>query len=289
VNAVSAAIATSAAGTDSNSTAFRNANITASISADGESFALNSSTSAFMVKEGDAASRAFLGTDAATVAKVAGGLQSKAIGFTPIGGGQSQVITVSTTDDAGTLHSKDITLNGALTADTAADAINTALRGTGNAELMKIVAAESGSGLNEISFAGLRNFQITVQAPSTGGQGLAGPGATASSALVTGGGNVAIATKSGAEDAVNKLNDAVSQLGVAQAVVGKGQNQFNYAVSLASTQLTNLAASESRIRDADLALEAANLTRAQILQQAGIAALAQANSAPQAVLSLLRG
>jgi flagellin len=85
------------------------------------------------------------------------------------------------------------------------------------------------------------------------------------------------------------LANAVSSLGEAQAVVGKGQNTFNFAVSLASTQLTNLAASESRIRDADLALEAANLTKAQLLQQAGIAALAQANSAPQAVLSLLRG
>jgi flagellin len=53
--------------------------------------------------------------------------------------------------------------------------------------------------------------------------------------------------------------------------------------------LTNLAAAESRIRDADLAAEAANLTKAQILQQAGVAALAQANSAPQIVLSLLRG
>jgi len=78
-------------------------------------------------------------------------------------------------------------------------------------------------------------------------------------------------------------------LGAAQAVVGKGQNQFNFAVSLASTQVTNLAASESRIRDADLAQEAANLTKAQILSQAGVAALAQANSAPQAVLSLLKG
>ena len=75
----------------------------------------------------------------------------------------------------------------------------------------------------------------------------------------------------------------------AQAVVGRGQNQFNFAVSLAQTQLSNIAASESRIRDADLAAEAANLTKAQILNQAGIAALSQANSAPQAVLSLLRG
>ncbi len=75
----------------------------------------------------------------------------------------------------------------------------------------------------------------------------------------------------------------------AQATVGKGQNQLNYAVNLASTQVNNLSVAEGRIRDADLAAEAANLTKASIALQSGIAALAQANSAPQAVLALLRG
>ena len=88
---------------------------------------------------------------------------------------------------------------------------------------------------------------------------------------------------------MNVLATAVSSLGSAQAVVGRGQNQFNYAINLAQSQLSNLASAESRIRDADLASEAANLTKAQILLQAGVAALAQANSAPQAVLALLRG
>jgi flagellin len=59
-------------------------------------------------------------------------------------------------------------------------------------------------------------------------------------------------------------------------------------VNLASSQLTNLAAAESRIRDADLATESANLTKSQLQLQAGIAALAQANSAPQQVLKLLQ-
>ena len=72
-------------------------------------------------------------------------------------------------------------------------------------------------------------------------------------------------------------------------MVGRGQNQLSYAMNLAQSQLSNLAAAESRIRDADLAAEAANLTKSQILLQAGIAALAQANSAPQQVLALLRG
>jgi flagellin len=80
----------------------------------------------------------------------------------------------------------------------------------------------------------------------------------------------------------------VAALGVAQAAVGIGENLLNYAVSLAQSQITSLSAAESQIRDADVAQQAANLTKAQVLQQASIAAMAQANSAPQAVLSLLK-
>jgi flagellin len=64
---------------------------------------------------------------------------------------------------------------------------------------------------------------------------------------------------------------------------------LTYAISLAQSQITNFSAAESYIRDANVAQQAANLTKAQVLQQASIAAMAQANSAPQAVLALLRG
>jgi flagellin len=103
------------------------------------------------------------------------------------------------------------------------------------------------------------------------------------------GSTASIDSEGGASRAVSALSEAVTRLGTAQANIGRGQNQFTFAVNLAQSQLTNLAASESRIRDADLAEEAANLTKAQILLQAGISALSQANSAPQQVLSLLRG
>ena len=98
-----------------------------------------------------------------------------------------------------------------------------------------------------------------------------------------------ISTQTGAEAAVSALSSSVAALGQAQAVVGRGENQFTYAVNLAQSQLTNLSSAQSDIRDADMATEAANLTKAQILMQAGVAALAQANSAPQVVLSLLKG
>jgi flagellin len=85
------------------------------------------------------------------------------------------------------------------------------------------------------------------------------------------------------------LTAAVSRLGALQGTVGTAQNKLQYAVQLAQSQISNFSAAESRIRDADVAAEAANLTKAQVLQQASLAAMAQANSAPQAVLSLLRG
>jgi flagellin len=92
-----------------------------------------------------------------------------------------------------------------------------------------------------------------------------------------------------AQLAVAALGSATSNLGVAQAAVGRGMNSFTYAMDLAQSQDTNEAATESQIRDANMAQEAANLTKAQILVQAGTAALAQANSAPQQLLSLLKG
>jgi flagellin len=148
----------------------------------------------------------------------------------------------------------------------------------------------------KISFTSGSNsaFSVSIgQANTTGGTavatGIANPNTIAQSATVGTGASSDISTLTGAASAVSALSSAVTALGKAQAVVGRGQNQFSYAVNLAQSQLTNLSTAESRIRDADLAAEAANLTKAQILLQAGVAALAQANSAPQAVLSLLKG
>jgi flagellin len=90
-------------------------------------------------------------------------------------------------------------------------------------------------------------------------------------------------------DAISALQNAVNGLGAVQGTVGTGQNQLTYAVQLAQSQITSFSAAESRIRDTDVAAEAANLTKAQVLQQTSIAAMAQANSAPQAIMALLRG
>jgi len=95
-------------------------------------------------------------------------------------------------------------------------------------------------------------------------------------------------TKANALLALTAIGAAVTALGQVQGKVGTGENLLGYATSLANSQITNFSAAESHIRDADLAAEAANLTKAQTLQQSSIAALAQANAAPAAVLKLLQ-
>jgi flagellin len=101
-------------------------------------------------------------------------------------------------------------------------------------------------------------------------------------------GSDAIDTIANALTAIGHLTTAVTNLGLAQGRVGTGENDLNYAVSLAQSQITNDSAAESRIRDADVASEAANLTKSQVLEQSSVAALAQANAAPQALLKLLQ-
>jgi flagellin len=88
--------------------------------------------------------------------------------------------------------------------------------------------------------------------------------------------------------ALTAIQAAISTLGVVQGKVGAGENLLNYATNLANSQITNLTASESSIKDANIAAEAANLAKAQTLQQSSIAALAQANSMPAALLKLLQ-
>jgi flagellin len=91
-----------------------------------------------------------------------------------------------------------------------------------------------------------------------------------------------------AKSAVSTLTTAIATLGTVQGSVGALQNRLQFAVTLAQSQKTSKSAAESRIRDANVAEESANMTRFNILQQSGIAALSQANQSSAAVLSLLR-
>jgi flagellin len=100
--------------------------------------------------------------------------------------------------------------------------------------------------------------------------------------------SVDISTVSGANRAVDIIDAALAQVNRIRASLGAIQNRFQNTIANLQTTSENLSASRSRIRDADFAAETAALTRAQILQQAGTAVLAQANAIPNNVLTLLR-
>jgi flagellin len=94
--------------------------------------------------------------------------------------------------------------------------------------------------------------------------------------------------QSDAQKAIQNLDKAISLISSKRAEFGAVQNRFSAVISNLQVSSENITASRSRIMDTDYAQETANLTRAQILQQAGTAMLSQANSAPQQVLSLLK-
>jgi len=95
-------------------------------------------------------------------------------------------------------------------------------------------------------------------------------------------------TATNAQLAIGTFDRAIQQLSSARAKVGATQNRMTVTVSNLAVAQENLTAANSRIRDVDVASESANLTKAQILSQAGLAVLAQANQLPQSALSLLR-
>ena len=91
----------------------------------------------------------------------------------------------------------------------------------------------------------------------------------------------------GASAAITTIDDAIKSVSTQRASLGATQNQFEHTINNLNVAVENVSASESRIRDTDMASEMVNFTRSQILSQAGTAMLAQANSAPQGVLKLL--
>ncbi len=98
-----------------------------------------------------------------------------------------------------------------------------------------------------------------------------------------------VLTAANATSALGTIDAAINSVNTSRASLGAYQNRFSSVVVSLQTTSENLSASRSRIQDTDFAKETANLTRGQILQQAGTAMLAQANSLPNGVLALLRG
>lgn len=99
----------------------------------------------------------------------------------------------------------------------------------------------------------------------------------------------AVDTVVGAQAAITALDTAMDTLSTKRQGFGAGINKLQVAVSNVQSMRTNLSAAHSRIKDVDVAEESASMARAQVLSQAGVAVLSQANAAPQMALSLLRG
>jgi flagellin len=192
---------------------------------------------------------------------------------------------------------------------------------TGSEDLTKVTAADIDKALKEtatleklkeagISFTGSAakgnltflkadagEFTITVENDATDGgfaadnfkstEGAEIPKGTASEPK-TGFADIDISTVDGANNAIVAMDAALNKVNESRGELGAIQSRFENAIATLQVNSENLSSARGRIVDADFAKETANLSRAQILQQAGTAMIAQANQLPQGVLSLLR-
>ncbi|PTU30597.1 flagellin [Stenotrophobium rhamnosiphilum] len=232
-----------------------------------------------------------------------------------IGANAGQVITVGSIVNAnasalGTYTSASVTGAAAttLTAVTAGDlTINgVSVGAVGAASSATQRASQIRDAINSVAdqtgvFA-INDTGTTVTLNSSGNSGItvamSGTGTTATTGLTaavtaaatqTGYATLDLSTSAGATLALTQMDAALNDVNTARGNLGAYQSRFASVISNLQTTSTNLSAARSRITDADFAQETANMTRAQILQQAGTAMVAQANSAPQGVLKLLQG
>ncbi len=150
---------------------------------------------------------------------------------------------------------------------------------------------DAAGALAAITAAAAKVFGTSVTVAAAGTTGVSFTGATpAASATAS---EVAAASpvfsqKSGATEAIDKIDAAITDVSKVRSQLGAVQNRFDHTINNLNVAVENLTSSESRIRDTDMASEMVSFTRAQILSQAGTAMLAQAKSIPQSVLQLLQ-
>lgn len=165
--------------------------------------------------------------------------------------------------------------------------VNTTDKGSLNSEYAAL-SASIGEITSRTSFNGvtlLSGASITIQSGYKNGE-TTSISLTSVSSLTALSDN--IGTAGGAQGAITKLDADINTVAGARATAGAAQSRLESTARNLANVVENISAARSGIRDADFAAETANLTRTQILQQAGAAMLAQANALPQNVLSLLR-
>jgi flagellin len=192
----------------------------------------------------------------------------------------AETVTLAFEDaDTNALGSVDIA--GGASAQDVADAINNAnmsgvsafVNDDGEIQVLSsigaVTMAETGGTNNDLGLDGLSTADEAVDATTTIG-------------------GVSVATVAGANFAIARVDSALTDVNGLRGNLGAIQNRFESTIINLQTVSENLAASRGRIQDADFAAETAALTKAQILQQAGVSVLAQANAQPQLALSLLQ-
>jgi flagellin len=158
-------------------------------------------------------------------------------------------------------------------------------------EISRIVQTTKFNGTALLSASTALNFQVGEDGSADNRLSISTSlltGIAAYNGTLTATGVVDVSSASTASGAITSMETAIQTVASNRATFGAVQNRFEAVVANLSVSVENMSAARSRIQDADFAAETANLTRAQILQQAGVAMLAQANASPQTALALLQ-
>jgi flagellin len=160
-----------------------------------------------------------------------------------------------------------------------------------NSQLDNIAGQTKYGATNLLDGSFNKSFQVGANGGDTIGLDLSGADVTAATlttATLTVAGSPATYSSAQATADLAKIDSAITTVSDARSGIGATENQLSYTVSNLQTAITNVTASRSNLTDADLATEVTSMTQAQILTQAATSVLAQANSAPQAILKLLQ-
>jgi flagellin len=229
------------------------------------------------VKVGTSMGAAGLGVDGVDVTSTAAGVAVAQTTASAVG--TAGVVTVAATTDFTKSEGFD-GLSGNIALGSKSLDLSTVKFAAGSTAAQRTTAvqtaADNAFGTGAVTVAGTATGLTITQATAP-----ADAAALATSALVG-------TQASGADLAINKIDAAIKTVSTTRADLGAVQNRFDHTVKNLNVAVENLSASESRIRDTDMASEMVNFTRSQILSQAGTSMLAQANKIPQGVLSLLQ-
>jgi len=155
-------------------------------------------------------------------------------------------------------------------------------------EINRTMSSVEFNGTSLLNTTGTFTFQIGANSGQTVDVASGSLSVSAGINAMSGSSAINTSATSANASAIDAIDTAIDSINTSRATLGAIQNRFNYTVSYLQAASENQQAARGRIMDADFAVETANLSRAQILQQAGTAMVAQANQLPQGVLALLR-